>query len=312
MSSDTPAAPRPEESRELLDDLRNILVTEESRGVREVIAILGQLQSKIEDRQGLIALLAPVLAAALVEAARQDPAALERALAPIVRAIVAEDEDAPAAPPQSSAARALLKPFEAVGERVRTLFARPKPAARAIVVEDAAALAPEVADAEFALVELFLLARPSLALLAHGSWQATHLQLQAEEQMLPLLRRFIRDKTPDQDLVEPLRAAFDRYHVHVEPGKHAHLVVVYEGTPTEGFRLDIRTSLATLHAQSKDALRRAHAVPAYRATLRLLLDRYRPETSRMGAQSRQDPIRWPAPGAAPIATTPPQAAEDAK
>ncbi|HAK93834.1 MAG TPA: hypothetical protein DCM87_02185 [Planctomycetes bacterium] len=304
----SPAAPTPDESGALLEDLRNILVTEESRGIKEVVEILGQIQSRIEDRQGLIELLTPVIASAIAEAAKKEPDALRNALAPIVRAIAAERGEAP--PPDVRPRQPLLAGF---AERARALLGRGQPAVSR-VVEDTApplAAAPEVCDAEFALIELFVLAHPSLALLAHGSWQAPHLQAQAEELLLPLLRRFIREKAPGQDPSEPLRAVIDRLHAHIEPGPHAHLIVLYEGTPSVGFFLDVRQSLATLHAQSKDALRRAHAVQAYRGTLRLLLDRYRPEDSRMGPQSRRDPLRWPPPGTFSIETAPPPGGGDA-
>ncbi len=307
MSEEKPVTPPREESRELLEDLRNILVTEESRGVKEVIDILGSLQSKIEDRQELTALIAPVLAAALEQAAKENPAELQRVLAPLVRSILADEAEEPSAPPPPGTTRALFRPLHALVERARGLFVRPQPETRKVVEEDISPVASEVCDADFALLELFMLARPSLALLAHGSWQAAHLHAQAEEQMLPLLRRFIREKTPDQDIAEPLRAMIDRHHLLIQPGKHAYLVVLYEGTPTEGFRLDVRTSLASLHTQSKDALRRAYALASYRAPLRLLLDRYRPEASRMGERARHDPLSWPPPGTAPIATTPPRA-----
>lgn len=306
MSEEKPVTPPGEESRELLDDLRNILVTEESRGVKEVIEILGALQSKIEDRRGLTALIAPVLAEALAEAARENPAELRRVLAPIVRSILADEAEEPSEPPAARAKLALLRPLRALAERAKGLLVRPQPETRKVVEEDISPVAAEVCDADFALLELFMLARPSLALLAHGSWQAAPLHAQAEEQLLPLLRRFIREKTPDQDLAEPLRAMIDRHHLLIQPGKHAYLVVLYEGTPTEGFRLDVRTSLAALHTQHKDALRRAYALPSYRAPLRLLLDRYRPEASRMGEKARHDPLSWPPPGTAPIATTPPR------
>ena len=301
-----PAAPKKapaavEESRDLLDDLRNILVTEESRGIKDVVALLGHLQSKIEDRQGLIELLAPVIAAAMAQAARQDPEALRDALAPIVRAITAEGDETP--PPAAPPRRPSPAGFAA---RVRALLKRGRPAPRRVVADTALPAAPEVCDAEFALIELFLLAHPSLTLLAHGSWQAPQLQAKAEELLLPLLRKFIREKVPARDPGEPLRAIVDRLHAHFEPGAHAYLIVLYEGAPSVGFFLDVRQSLTALHAQSRDALRRAHAVSAYRATLRLLLDRYRPEDSRMGPRPHPDPLSWPPPGTLPIEAAPPR------
>ena len=113
----SPAAPPPDESRALLDDLRNILVTEESRGIKEVVEILGQIQSRIEDRQGLIDLLTPVIAAAIAEAAKKEPDALRDALAPIVRAVAAERGEAP--PPDARPRQPVLTGFV---QRARALL----------------------------------------------------------------------------------------------------------------------------------------------------------------------------------------------
>lgn len=308
MSEKAPTAsppPRPDDlppeaigEEDLLQDLRNLIVTDESESIKTMLSIVSSLQARIEDREGLIALLKPVIAAAVRESVEENPDELKGILAPIVSDIIRRGpgQSAPADRFSRSRVRAALT---ALKKRALTLFS-PGPASPQSppVVEEPPAerSGPELCDADFALLEVFLLARPSMVLLAHGSWQAGHLQSRTEEQILPLLRRFIRMKTEEQKLSGSLRARFEPYHILVEPAKYAFLVVLYEGSPPVGFFLDARQTLVDAHERFTDALRRAQAIQPYRGVLRLLLDRYRPTRCRIGAQSQEDPLKWPPPG----------------
>ena len=289
---DTSAAPATED--DLLEDLRNLIVTDESRGIREIVKILGDLQSRIEDRQGLTALLRPVIMDVLRDGAREDPEALRALITPIVREILHEDAGLVSPPATPSAARfpTLLRRAR---DRAAALLAgarSPREPTPEHLSEPAEGLEP--CDVEFALNELFCLAAPSLVLLAHGSWLPIHQRAQNGEQFLVNLRRFIRAKSEGGSLQAPLRARLGPRWVHVEPGKHAHLLTVYGGAPPVGFFLDLRQTLADLHLRFTDALRRAQAGAVYRPLLRLLMDRYRPSHAQQ-AGGLVDPLTWPPP-----------------
>jgi hypothetical protein len=287
--------PEPIEDTDLLEDLRNLIVTEDSESLRTMASIVTALQARIEDRQGLIDLLKPVIDRVIRERVAEDPEAMREALRPLVEDVVRETAD-PVGRNDRGAGLAVLDALQSVSRKARAIFSRGRPHRKTVVVESPAeGPPPEVCDADFALCELFLLAHPSLVLLAHGSWQPPHFQVVLEEQLLPMIRRFITSKARGEEAGEPLRARFDRFHVHIEPAQHAVLVVVFEGTPPLGFLLDVRQTLVDIQTKFTDSLRRSRPVPQYRGALRLLLDRYRPTESRMGAHAHEDPIKWPPP-----------------
>jgi len=298
----------PEEIGEtdLLQDLRNLIVTEESESIRTLISIVGAIQARIEDRHGLVALLKPVIAEVLKEKARENPGELKKILAPLVKEILRDaDLPEPARVLRKSPKEKLLLLLTRTRERIRHLFSREPPPSDSVVEEPKETEKEpvvEVCDSDFALLELFLLARPSLVLLAHGSWRPAHVRARTEKQLLPLVRKFIGTKEEESsngpsplEENEPMRAQVGKSHLHVEQGKYAYLAVLYEGTPSVGFFLDVRQTLGDLHSRFLDLLRRAQAAPPYRRVVRLLLDRYRPEDIRIGGQVGDDPLTWPLP-----------------
>ena len=311
--NDEPNAPQlssedapPEEIGEtdLLQDLRNLIVTEESESIRTLISIVGAIQARIEDRHGLVGLLKPVIAEVLEEKVREDPEELKKILAPIVKEIIREaDLPEPARILRKTPRERLSLLLARTRERIRGLFSREAAPAESVLEEPKKAEkepAVEICDSDFVLLELFLLARPSLVLLAHGSWRPAHVRARTEKQLLPLVRKFIGTKgepTPvgpaPLEENEPLRAQVGKSHLHVERGRYAYLAVLYDGTPSVGFFLDLRQTLGDLHSKFPDLLRRAQAAPAYRRVVRLLLDRYRPEDIRIGGQVGDDPLTWP-------------------
>ncbi len=302
MSAEQPASsplvpddpPESIDASDLLQDLRDLIVTDETESMRSLASLLSSLQAKIEDRRGLITLLKPVIATVLSERFKENPAELRELLRPVVEEILWEGTGTAARGDTGTKAK-VREALRVVKDRARSMFSREQHAPPVVNEPPVEGPPPEVCDADFALFELFFLGRPSLGMLAHGSWQDTRVQAQAEEQLLPLIRRFVTTKAGNRDIAEPLQARFGRFHVHIEPGKLAYLAVLYEGAPAVGFLLDVRQTLADLHAKYADSIRRGQAVPPYRGALRLLLDRYRPTRSRLGAHAQEDPIKWPPP-----------------
>jgi len=283
------------EESDLLQDLRNIIVTDDSEGMKELLSIVGALQAKLQDQRGLISLLKPAITAVIKENIKEDPNGLKEAIRPIVEEIIQQyqmkqDESNP--PPQEHKIQHALR---AITKKTHSLVTGLRPQKKQMVEESLIPQQePEICDADFDLLELFLLARPSMVLLAHGSWQSSQTQAEAKELLLPQLRTFIQTKEKEET-TEPLRANFGQIQIHIEPTKYSYLIVLYRGTPPIGFFFDIRQSLSDIQTRFAPSLRRAKSIPSYRPILRLLLDRYRHPNSRIGNQTNEDPIKWPPP-----------------
>lgn len=279
---------------DLIQDLRNLIVTDDSESLQEMLSIIGALQAKLEDRQGLVNMLKPVIITVLAENIKDHPDQLRQLLRPIIADILNEtDSEATESAPKPAKKRPGL--FKSIRRKAQGLFAGLGRKDQAILKEPTQSTEQEslLYDGEFALFELFLLAKPSLVLLAHGAWESMNEQNYHKEHLLPLLRSFIQNKVKEKTGTQPLTAHFDRFQVHIEPSQHAYLVVFYEGKPPVGFMLDVRQALADLQNRFTPALKRAQSITPYRSTLRLLLDRYRPTESRLGASTQEDPLTWP-------------------
>ncbi len=275
---------------ELLQDLRNIIVTDDSESLKELLSVIGGLQAKLQDREGLAELIKPVITAVIREKMEEDPDGWRSMLKPLVREIL-EEEKQPAGPGKKNRLETTLQSLKkSTGGLLHTFRPRKRKTKTTIKEEPQGGETNEIIDADFALVELFLLAHPSLVLLAHGSWQPP--ELQNPKQLLPLIRTFITSKLKDRARGEPLKASYHECAIHIEPSKHAYLALFYTGSPPIGFFLDVRQVLSDMEKQHAVALKRAQTIPAYRPIVRLLLDRYCPRVIHMG-NKKSDPITWP-------------------
>ncbi len=290
--------PEPLEDQDLLADLRNLIVTEDSETLRTLLAAVNELKRKVEDRRGLIDLLKPVLPDLLREAAAEDPEAIRKALEPLFTFQVkhaGRREPSGGLRFVSSLQAALSGAAERVAGLFRAFRGRGGGSGPVLQEISGGGAPAEVLDASFALEEIFLLARPSLVLLGHGTWLPPS-EAQGDY-LLVQIRRFLSEKGGGADQDGPLQAQVGSHRLYIESGRNALLAVLYRGTAPVGFFLDVRQSLADLHCSLGEALRRAQVTSKYRPTLRLLLDRYRPSETRLSGTTRTDPLTWPPPSA---------------
>jgi len=295
---------------DLLKDLRNLIVSEESDRIREILEILNYLRAKLDDPEGLVRTIKPVIGEILAERIHEAPDEMAKILAPVVTRAFArrarEDRVETARALRPVILRAVLLAvvgragtgIGAAFQRFLGLFGwRRRP-------EEAFAPAPREgrieADGRFGLREVFLLGKDSLLLLAYGTWNPESTHLRAEGRLLPLVRRFIRSSV-EEGTPSPLRARFEDRTIIIELGRHMHLVTVFSGEPPVGFLPDLRQALADIHGRVQGApgtpAGEAPDTAAVRPVLRILLDRYRPtgiSIRDIGADA-YDPIRYPGP-----------------
>lgn len=304
-----------------LQDLRDLIVNEESENIRDILEMLDYLRSKIDDPEGVIRTVKPIIGEVIAERIAESPDEMAKALGPMV----AEALHRQIRENRARAARIIApviframaqatlgrigRSLQAVGRTLEEIFwfplrrrvrdALPPPGSLPQVHANPQRATP------FALREIFILGRDSGLLFAHATWDPSLPHARTDSRFLPALRKFLKTSLEEGDEVEFLKARFEQYTVLVEVGPYAHLVAVVVGGVPVGFQPDMRQTLSDIHAEFQTQLKCARMAPeglvGVRPILRVFLDRYRPdgvlpkEVSSSDEVREYDPIRFPAP-----------------
>lgn len=230
-----------------LADLREILVGHEQRRLAELEAQVADLQRQVEDKDGLLALLTPVMTDAIRTTIRDHRAAMVEALYPIIGQLV----------------------VRAVGEAIRDL-------ARSIDHRMRVSLSPQaiwqriqarvrgVSEAElalraslsFSIADLFLIHRQSGLLLLCLSGDAEPMpDSDVVGGMLTAIRDFTQEAFGQGQEGQLDEIQYGARRILIEAAQDAYLAIVADGIEPPGFRAQMREEIMAVQSRHAEALR---------------------------------------------------------
>ncbi|MDQ1301773.1 MAG: hypothetical protein QG637_1695 [Chloroflexota bacterium] len=230
-----------------LADLREILVGQEQRRLVELEAQVADLQRQVEDKDGLLALLTPVMTDAIRTTIRDHRSAMVEALYPIIGQLV----------------------VRAVGEAIRDL-------ARSIDYRMRVSLSPQaiwqrirarvrgvsVAELElraslpFSIADLFLIHRQSGLLLLYLSRAAEPMpDFDVVGGMLTAIRDFTQEAFGQGREGQLDEIQYGARRILIETAQDVYLAIVVDGVEPPGFRGQMREEIVAVQGRHVEALR---------------------------------------------------------